>query len=77
MKNIEEMAREAGMVSRLNMGAASCVYSLGCNGVTQEHLEAFARLVAQECAALCKDRESLEADRCVYAIEERFGIEVE
>lgn len=42
---IEKLAEEAGMVNLLNQGAASCVCSEGCHGVTQEHLERFAELV--------------------------------
>jgi hypothetical protein len=42
----------SGMVNLLNHGGASCVYSEGCHGVTQEHLERFTRLVlatARDC----------------------------
>jgi hypothetical protein len=46
---IEKAALRAGMKSLMNHGAASCVYSEGCNGVTQEHLIAFAREVALHC----------------------------
>jgi hypothetical protein len=48
---IEKAALHVGMKSLMNHGAASCVYSEGCNGVTQEHLIAFAREVALHCAA--------------------------
>ena len=48
---IEKAAQRAGMVSLMNHGAASCVYSEGCAGVTQEHLIAFAREIALHCAA--------------------------
>ena len=37
----------AGMVNVLNHGSGSCVYSEGCHGVTQEHLERFAALVRE------------------------------
>lgn len=47
---IEKAAQRAGMVSLINHGAASCVYSEGCAGVTQEHLIAFAREIAFHCA---------------------------
>jgi hypothetical protein len=47
---MERLAIEAGMVSLLNHGAASCVYSEGCNGVTQEHLGRFMALVAAHVA---------------------------
>lgn len=46
---IEKAALKSGMVSLLNHGAASCVYSEGCNGVTQAHLVAFAREIALHC----------------------------
>lgn len=47
---VEKAAQRAGMVSLMNHGAASCVYSEGCAGVTQEHLMAFAREIALHCA---------------------------
>jgi hypothetical protein len=43
------------MVNVLNHGSGSCVYSEGCHGVTQEHLERFAVLVRaapKRCAVL-------------------------
>ena len=43
--DLQELAQAAGMVSYLNHGAASCVHSEGCHGVTQEHLERFTELV--------------------------------
>ncbi|MDM0041828.1 hypothetical protein QTI05_22500 [Variovorax sp. J22R193] len=46
---IEQAALRVGMKSLLNHGAASCVYSEGCNGVSQEHLLAFAREIALHC----------------------------
>ena len=48
---IEQAAVRVGMTSLMNNGAASCVHSEGCNGVTQEHLIAFAREIALHCAA--------------------------
>ena len=39
------MVESAGMVNVLNHGSGSCVYSEGCHGVTQEHLERFAALL--------------------------------
>lgn len=48
---IEKTAIRVGMTSLMNHGAASCVYSEGCNGVSQAHLIAFAREVALHCAA--------------------------
>ena len=47
---VERAALRAGMKSLINHGAASCVYSEGCAGVTQEHLIAFAREIALHCA---------------------------
>ena len=47
---IERAAVRVGMKSLMNHGAASCVYSEGCNGVSQEHLIAFAREIALHCA---------------------------
>ena len=43
-----KLAEDAGMVSLLDNGAASCVYSDGCHGVCQEHLERFVALVRAE-----------------------------
>ena len=48
---IEKAAIKVGMKSLMNHGAASCVYTEGCNGVSQEHLIAFAREVALHCVA--------------------------
>jgi hypothetical protein len=48
---IEKLALRVGMKSLMNNGAASCVYSEGCNGVSQEHLIAFAEQVALHCLA--------------------------
>lgn len=48
---IEQTALRVGMKSLMNHGAASCVYSEGCNGVSQEHLIAFAREIALHCVA--------------------------
>jgi hypothetical protein len=42
---LSAMVEAAGMVSALDNGSGSCVYSDGCAGVTQEHLERFAELV--------------------------------
>lgn len=42
------LVEAAGMVNVLNHGSGSCVYSEGCHGVTQEHLERFAELVRAE-----------------------------
>ena len=47
---IEQAALKVGMKSLMNHGAASCVYTEGCHGVSQEHLIAFAREVALHCA---------------------------
>ena len=48
---IEKLALRVGMKSLMNQGAASCVYSEGCEGVTQAHLIAFAEQVALHCLA--------------------------
>ena len=82
--DIEQLAREAGMESALNQGSGSCVFSPGCNGVTQEHIEHFARLVAERCAGICEDYPSRDpaedgsgywaADECANAIRQEFGL---
>lgn len=60
------LVEAAGMVNVLNHGSGSCVYSEGCHGVTQEHLERFAELVRaaerQRCIALCM------AERLTYEV---------
>lgn len=48
MIDLKSLAVQAGMMEQLNQGAASCVYSEGCNGVAQDHLQRFAALVAQD-----------------------------
>ena len=47
---VERAVLRVGMKSLMNHGAASCVYTEGCNGVSQEHLIAFTREVALHCA---------------------------
>lgn len=46
---MEKAAKHAGITSLLNHGAASCVYSEGCAGVSQEHLLAYTREIALHC----------------------------
>ena len=58
---LERLAKQAGMVSLLNQGAASCVHSEGCNGVTQQHLEKFAELVAVEVYMAMSDAAAIRA----------------
>ena len=48
--DVEELAVKAGMQSALNMGAASCAWTEGCEGVSQQHLERFAALVLEKAA---------------------------
>lgn len=56
MKNeLADLAAAVGMVSLLDQGAASCVHSEGCNGVTQEHLQRFADLVRADERKRCID----------------------
>lgn len=52
---LEEFAKRAGMTSLLNMGAASCVHSEGCHGVTQAHLTKFCELVAAYAVNACAE----------------------
>jgi hypothetical protein len=55
---IIQWAREAGMCEALNHGSGSCVWTEGCNGVSQQHLERFASLVRSaaldEAAVVCE-----------------------
>lgn len=49
--NIEELAREAGIETKLwNMGAASLVYTEGCHGVARAELEKLVGLIVERCA---------------------------
>ena len=57
-EGLGQLVEAAGMVNYLNHGAASNVYSEGCHGVTQEHLERFAELVR-----------SAERERWIAALE--------
>jgi hypothetical protein len=47
---IEKALESVGITSLLNHGAASCVFSEGCCGVTQEHIVAYTREIALHCA---------------------------
>lgn len=47
---IEKALSRVGITSLLNHGAASCVFSEGCCGVTQEHIVAYTREIALHCA---------------------------
>lgn len=74
------LVEAAGMVNVLNHGSGSCVYSEGCNGVTQEHLERFAELVRADereriCTAIkaeddhCSDGDyMLDSDDCIKVV---------
>ena len=74
------LVEAAGMVNLLNHGSGSCVYSEGCNGVTQEHLERFAELVRADereriCTAIkaeddhCSDGDyMLDSDDCIKVV---------
>jgi len=55
---IEQTALRVGMKSLMNHGAASCVYTEGCDGVSQEHLIAFAREIALHCVAALTPKEA-------------------
>jgi hypothetical protein len=60
---IEQTALRVGMKSLMNHGAASCVYTEGCDGVSQEHLIAFAREIALHCVAALTPKERKQNDR--------------
>jgi hypothetical protein len=70
---VEKTALSVGMKSLLNHGAASCVYSEGCNGVTQAHLLAFTRAVALHCALALAERKS-PTDGEIAMLAEECGI---
>jgi hypothetical protein len=46
-ETLDALARQVGMTSLLFNGAASCVHSDGCHGVTEADLRAFAEAVSQ------------------------------
>lgn len=61
MMDIEKLPREAGMCVEMNSGAASCVWTEGCSGVSAAELQEFAALVVEECARVCeRSRERCE-----------------
>lgn len=47
---IEKTLESVGITSLLNHGAASCVFTEGCCGVSQEHILAYTRKIALHCA---------------------------
>ncbi|MBT9513323.1 MAG: hypothetical protein IV104_13330 [Acidovorax sp.] len=47
---IEKALESVGITSLLNHGAASCVFTEGCCGVSQEHILAYTRKIALHCA---------------------------
>ena len=47
---IEKTLKSVGITSLLNHGAASCVFTEGCCGVSQEHILAYTRKIALHCA---------------------------
>lgn len=47
---IEKALSRVGITSLLNHGAASCVFTEGCCGVSQEHIVAYTREIALHCA---------------------------
>lgn len=47
---IEKTLERVGITSLLNHGAASCVFTEGCCGVSQEHIVAYTREIALHCA---------------------------
>ena len=47
---IEKTLKSVGITSLLNHGAASCVFTEGCCGVSQEHILAYTREIALHCA---------------------------
>jgi len=78
---IEKAALKVGMTSMLNHGAASCVYSEGCDGVSQEHLVAFTREIALHCAVALaspapgwRPIETAPKDRTLIVLGSRSGV---
>ena len=63
------LVEAAGMVNVLNHGSGSCVYSEGCHGVTQEHLERFAALLVA--ASIAQERDRCRYPQCVENKDER------
>lgn len=70
--NIEELAREAGIETKLwNMGAASLVYTEGCHGVARAELEKLVGLIVEMCA---KEADDLAGH--LLAFHDRKGAEI-
>lgn len=53
---IESIALRIGMQSAMNQGSGSCVWTEGCNGVSQAHLMAFAEQIALHVFAALTER---------------------
>ncbi len=79
--DIEALAKRAGMITELQSGAASCVWTDGLEAVSAEQLTTFARLVqveeSESCAwvcgklaASCMDTPDGKAMRTAYAFAE-------
>lgn len=69
--DVEELAVKAGMQSALNMGAGSCAWTEGCEGVSQQHLQRFAALVLEKAAQVCDGQvERWIDDRARYCASE-------
>lgn len=47
---IAKTLESVGITSLLNHGAASCVFTEGCAGVSQDHILAYTRKIALHCA---------------------------
>lgn len=73
---IEKALEIVGITSLLNHGAASCVFTEGCCGVSQEHILAYTREIALHCAvALGSPPEGMvaaQALRKVLSVVQRY-----
>ena len=56
---LERLAKQAGMTTALFCGSGSCVWSEGCNGVKQGHLENFAALCRTEATGIARAQQVL------------------
>lgn len=68
---IEKTLKSVGITSLLNHGAASCVFTEGCCGVSQEHILAYTRKIALHCAVALAAPPTAQAEGWI-SVDERL-----
>ncbi len=61
---IAKTLESVGITSLLNHGAASCVFTEGCAGVSQDHILAYTRKIALHCAVALAAPPTAQAEGC-------------